>query len=115
LGLEVLSAASALSLLVSRNSRSSLNEELVLTISGLTAMLVTTNWAVGTFAVSAIGMYQWCQYRRREEGKGMVAAVKGMQLLNEKKAKERAIAEAAEKAAEEERQRNKNWWKVWQS
>lgn len=43
----------------------------------------------------------------------MAAAVIGMKMLNEKKAKERAVNQAAQKAAEEQRQRDRPWYKVW--
>lgn len=58
-------------------------------------------------------MYAWCDSRRKEEQKGMAAAVMGMKILNEKKAQERAAEEAAQKAAEEGREKNKAWYKVW--
>ena len=43
----------------------------------------------------------------------MAAAVIGMKMLNEKKARERAAAEAAQKAAEEGREKNKPWYQIW--
>jgi hypothetical protein len=58
-------------------------------------------------------MYAWCDSRRKEEQKGMAAAVMGMKILNEKKARERAAEEAPQKAAEEAREKNKAWYKVW--
>lgn len=78
-------------------------------------MLMTANYAVGGFALTACGMYYWCQKRRIEEARGMAAAVAGMKILNEKKARERE-AEAAAKAAAakvEEEQKSKKWYKVW--
>jgi hypothetical protein len=58
-------------------------------------------------------MYAWCESRRQEEQKGIAAAVIGMKMLNEKKARERAAEEAAQKAAEEARVKNKPWYRVW--
>jgi hypothetical protein len=43
----------------------------------------------------------------------MAAAVLGMKILNEKKARERAAEDATQKAAEEARVKNKPWYKVW--
>lgn len=76
-------------------------------------MGTTANWAVGAFTLSALGMYTWCERRRKEEQKGMAAAVIGMKMLNEKKARERAVEEAAQKAAEEAQKKNAPWYKVW--
>ena len=81
--------------------------------AGLTAVGTTANWAVGGFALAAMGMYTWCESRRKEEQKGMAAAVIGMKMLNEKKARERAVEEATKKAAEEAREQSKPWYKVW--
>jgi hypothetical protein len=59
-------------------------------------------------------MYAWCESRRKEEQKGIAAAVIGVKVLNEKKARERAAAEeAAQKATEEARVKNKPWYRVW--
>ena len=67
--------------------------------------------------VGALGMYTWCESRRKEEQKGIKAAVLGMMMLNEKKARERAMEEAAqkaaEKAAEDQRQKDKRWYRFW--
>lgn len=85
-------------------------------LTGLSSILVTSNYAVGAFAVSASAMYYWCTQRQKEEAKGMAAAVAGMKMLNEKAARERARDEAAEAArqkAQEEERRNKKWYKVW--
>jgi hypothetical protein len=80
-------------------------------------MLATTNWAVGTFALAASGMHYWCTERQRKEAKGIAAAVAGMKMLNDKKAKERAEEEAAEQAQKlklAEAQRNSpKWYKFW--
>ena len=65
-------------------------------------MLLTSNLAVGSFCVTASGMYYWCTKRKQEEARGMAMAVAGMKLLNEKKAREKAEVEAALKKAEEE-------------
>jgi len=78
-------------------------------LKGLASMLATTNWAVGGFCVTSSLMYYWCEQRRLEEAKGMAAAVAGMKMLNEKRAKEKAAAaEAAIKA--EEVQKKSKWW-----
>lgn len=84
-----------------------------LNFAGLTGVGTTANWAVGGFALAACGMYTWCESRRKEEQKGMAAAVIGMKMLNEKKARERAAEEAAQKAAEQAPKKDKPWYKVW--
>jgi hypothetical protein len=84
-----------------------------LTFAGLTAVGTTANWAVGGFTLAACGMYAWCESRRKEEQKGMAAAVIGMKMLNEKKARERAAEEAAQKAVEQAGEKEKPWYKVW--
>jgi hypothetical protein len=76
-------------------------------------MGTTANWAVGGFSLAAMGMYTWCESRRKDEQKGMAAAVIGMKMLNEKKARERAAEEAAQKAFEQAREKDKPWYKVW--
>lgn len=71
--------------------------------------------------MATLGMYTWCERRRRKEAEGMAQAVAGMKRLQEKKkqeekeAKEKAAAAARE--AEEERRR-KSWknlsnYKLW--
>ena len=85
-------------------------------LSGLSSMLVTSNYAVGAFALSASAQYYWCTQRQREENKGMAQAVRGMQMLNEKAARERAQKQAAEAdrlKAEEEQRQNRSWYKFW--
>ena len=84
-----------------------------LTAPGLTAVGTTANWAVGGFTMAACGMYAWCEARRKEERKGIAAAVIGMKMLNEKKAREKAAEEAAQKAAEQAQAKDKPWYKVW--
>ena len=79
----------------------------------MTGVGATANWAVGGFTVAACAMYAWCESRRKEEQRGMAAAVLGMKILNEKKARERAAEDATQKAAEEARVKNKPWYKVW--
>ena len=79
-------------------------------------MVATTNYAVGSFAVAATGMYYWCTERQREEARGMAKAVAGMKMLNEKKARERAEEEAVQAArlkAEMEQKQNQRWYKFW--
>ncbi|OAP59743.1 hypothetical protein AYL99_04745 [Fonsecaea erecta] len=85
---------------------------------GLSSMLITTNLAVAGFALSASGMYYWCDQRRREEARGMAMAVQGMRMLHEKKAREKAAEDAARVAAaadieEKERKRRAQWYKFW--
>ena len=70
---------------------------------GLGSLLLASNFAVGAFTVTASGMYYWCSKRKNEEARGMAMAMAGMKKLNEKKAREKAEAEAALKKAEEER------------
>ncbi|KIX94651.1 uncharacterized protein Z520_09697 [Fonsecaea multimorphosa CBS 102226] len=87
-------------------------------LRGLSSMLITTNLAVAGFALSASGMYYWCDQRRREEARGMALAVQGMRMLHEKKAREKAAEEAARAAAaaaveEQERKRRAHWYKFW--
>ncbi|KIW86858.1 uncharacterized protein Z519_12479 [Cladophialophora bantiana CBS 173.52] len=80
-------------------------------------MLITTNLAVAGFALSASGMYYWCDQRRREEARGMAMAVQGMRMLHEKKAREKAAEDAARAAAaeieEQEQKRRGQWYKFW--
>ncbi|KIW12185.1 hypothetical protein PV08_09461 [Exophiala spinifera] len=83
-------------------------------LKGLSSMLVTTNWAVGGFVLTASGMYAWCERRRREEQRGIAQAVIGMKMLQEKKARERAAAEARAKEEEEAlKKKNQRWYKFW--
>lgn len=61
-------------------------------------------------------MYYWCEQRKRKEAQGIAAAMQGLKMLNEKKAREKAEAAEAEAAllkAEEERKRNQKWYKLW--
>jgi hypothetical protein len=76
-------------------------------------MLMTSNYAVGAFTLTAGGMYYWCVARQKEEAKGMAAAVAGMKMLNEKKAQEKAEAEAATRQAEEQQKLKRSSWKFW--
>ncbi|KAK5056101.1 hypothetical protein LTR84_012654 [Exophiala bonariae] len=89
-------------------------------LKGLKSLGRSANFAVGGFVVTSSAMYYWCDRRRKEEARGMAAAVVGMKMLHEKKAKEQAAKEAAEAAAaaaraeaEAEAKRNKRWYKVW--
>ncbi|KAJ9654084.1 hypothetical protein H2198_006823 [Neophaeococcomyces mojaviensis] len=89
-------------------------------LRGLKHLQRTSNYAVGAFALSSVGMFYWCQGRRQEEARGMAAAVAGMKMLHEKKAREEAAekerlraAEEARRKAEEEAKKNRSWWKVW--
>ncbi|KIX02213.1 uncharacterized protein Z518_08152 [Rhinocladiella mackenziei CBS 650.93] len=85
-------------------------------LKGLSGGLVTANFMVAGFTVTACGMYYWCDERRKQEAKGIAAAVAGMKYLQEKRAreKEEEAAQAAEAAkVEEERKRNRQWYKFW--
>lgn len=89
-------------------------------LRGLSSLTMTTNYAVASFAAATCGMFYWCQKRRSDEARGIAAAVAGMKMLHEKKAREEReekerlrIAEEVRKAAEEEQRRNRSWWKVW--
>lgn len=84
-------------------------------------MVAAANLSVGAFSSAALGMYSWCEYRRRQEAIGMTQAVAGMKMLQEKKKREeqeaRERAEAEARRLEEER-RKKSWtnpsnWKFW--
>ena len=75
----------------------------VLIVTGLSSTLLSSNLAVGAFCLTASGMYYWCTEQLRQEGRGMAMAYAGMQKLNEKKAREKAEAEAALKRSEEEK------------
>ncbi|KAJ5390125.1 uncharacterized protein N7496_001193 [Penicillium cataractarum] len=76
---------------------------------GMRSLWSAGNWAVGVFAVTSLGAYEFCRRRRIQELHGMKEAVELMKELKEKKQrdKERAAAEAARRA-EEERQK-KSW------
>lgn len=97
------------------------NSESLLTLGpGLKSLGKSTNYAVAGFALTSSAMYFWCDRRRKEEARGMAAAVAGMKMLHEKKAREQAARDAAEAAAatarakaEEEARRNKRWYKLW--
>ncbi|EEQ85730.1 hypothetical protein RJZ56_004051 [Blastomyces dermatitidis] len=79
-------------------------------LGGLRAAWPACNWAVGTFAVASIGMYEFCQRRRVQERDGIKEAVELMRDLKIKKLKERERAKAeAEAAAAEEERRRKSW------
>lgn len=89
-------------------------------LRGVSGLLKSSQWAVGAFATTAIGLHVWCDNRRKEEAKGIAAAVTGMKMLHEKRAREEAdqkrlLAEQSRRKLEEEeeRQRNKRWYKWW--
>lgn len=86
-------------------------------VRGVKRSLATSNYAVGTFVLTASGMYYWCERRRQEEAQGMAAAVVGMRRLHEKKAREEAERKKQEedrrRREEEERIKNKRWWNPW--
>jgi actin-related protein len=80
-------------------------------------LLRSCNIAVGTAFVSAVGMYTWCDQRRREEAKGIDLAMRGLKAYNQKQAREekeeklKAIAEEAR--GREQELSKKSWYKVW--
>ena len=69
------------------------------------------NWAVGTFCLSAAGMYTFCQARRREEARGMAQAVKLMAEMQIQKQREKE-AQEAEAARKREEERRKSWTNI---
>lgn len=89
-------------------------------LSGVKGLQKSANWAVGAFSLTAIGLHIWCDMRRKEEAKGIAAAVTGMKMLHEKRVKEEAeqkrkVAEETRRKLEEEeeRRKNKTWYKWW--
>ncbi|EEH49018.1 uncharacterized protein PADG_05097 [Paracoccidioides brasiliensis Pb18] len=78
---------------------------------GFRAIWPACNWAVGTFAIASIGMFEFCQRRRVQERNGMKEAVELMRELKIKKQqeRERAKAETEAVAAAEEARRRKSW------
>lgn len=89
-------------------------------IRGLSRLLMTSNYAVMTFALVSGGNYWWCESRRREEAKGIAAAVAGMKMLHEKKAREETERKKQAEATrlrlqkeEEERRKASTWYKWW--
>ncbi|KAJ5693014.1 hypothetical protein N7462_002437 [Penicillium macrosclerotiorum] len=76
---------------------------------GTRALWSAGNWAVGIFAITSLGAYEFCRRRRIQELHGMKEAVELMKELKEKKLrdKEKAAVEAAQRAEEE--RRKKSW------
>ncbi|KAJ5174825.1 uncharacterized protein N7482_000702 [Penicillium canariense] len=76
---------------------------------GMRSLWSAGNWAVGIFAVTSLGAYEFCRRRRIQELHGMKEAVELMKELKEKKQrdKEKAAEEAARRAEEETRK--KSW------
>ncbi|CAG8172639.1 unnamed protein product [Penicillium salamii] len=67
------------------------------------------NWAVGMFAITSLGAYEYCRYLRNKELSGMAEALDLMNQLKAKKQREKdTAAEEAAKLAEEERKK-KSW------
>ncbi|KAL2260304.1 hypothetical protein VTK26DRAFT_5726 [Humicola hyalothermophila] len=77
------------------------------------------NWAVGTGALAAVGQYEYCQFRRRQERDKMkrvveVYAAKTARERREKEAEERRRREEEEAARRrEEEERRRRWWRFW--
>ncbi|KAI9822488.1 MAG: hypothetical protein M1827_000207 [Pycnora praestabilis] len=81
-----------------------------------------SNWAVGTFCLASLGMYEFCQIRRGMEKKGMKRAVEIMdqkkmeredKMKASREARRKAKEEADRLAEEEEEAKKKNNWKFW--
>jgi cytochrome c oxidase assembly protein subunit 20 len=93
------------------------------------------NWAVGTFSIAAISMYQYCQYKRRAEKEGMTRA---MEIIDRKQIERKQKEARMERARELRRQKKEaedeskfaqlnagnfvpgessssssSWWKFW--
>ncbi|KAL2135305.1 hypothetical protein VTI74DRAFT_9073 [Chaetomium olivicolor] len=74
------------------------------------------NWAVGSGALAAIGQYEYCQFRRRQEREKVkrvveVYAAKQAREKREKEEEERRAREEQKRREEEERR--KGWWRFW--
>ncbi|KAF7506016.1 hypothetical protein GJ744_012363 [Endocarpon pusillum] len=90
-------------------------------IGGLKSMGRAANFAVAGFVLLSMGQYGWCESRRKEEAKGMAAAVIGMKMLQEKRQREKEAEEAkavaaaaeAERLKEGQRQKQKSSWSFW--
>ncbi|KAL4796878.1 hypothetical protein BDV19DRAFT_387749 [Aspergillus venezuelensis] len=78
-------------------------------LGGMRSIWSACNWAVGVFAVTSLGLHEFCRHRRKQELDGMKQAVEMMAQLKMKKQreKEEQVAEAA-RLAEEEKKR-KSW------
>lgn len=105
-----------------------MTRELVLT-TDIATIWKSCNWAVGTFALGSIAMYNYCLFKRQAEKEGMMRAV---EILNKKEMEKQAREQRKEKMREERRQAKdkeqdsqiaalnansdgsgKPWWKVW--
>ncbi|KAK4099130.1 cytochrome oxidase biogenesis protein, Cox20 subunit [Parathielavia hyrcaniae] len=76
------------------------------------------NWAVGTGALAAMGQYEYCQFRRRQEREKVkrVVEVYAAKQAQEKREKEEAGRRERERIAKEEEERGRrreSWWRVW--
>ncbi|KAH8693015.1 hypothetical protein BGW36DRAFT_302255 [Talaromyces proteolyticus] len=78
-------------------------------VGGFTAIWPACNWAVGTFAITSIISYEFCQRRRVNEVKGMKEAVELMQQLKVKKEKETEQLKAAREAEAATERKQKSW------
>lgn len=76
---------------------------------------------MGSFMILSIANYEYCMYRRQIEKAGMKRAV---EMMNERRVKEKAKEESAkikreerrkakEEADWEEERKRKNSWKIW--
>lgn len=70
----------------------------------------------GCFA-GAVGMYAWCDKRRREEQRGIALAMQGLKTYNDRMANEEKAekmkAIAGEAKLREERLNKKSWYNIW--
>ncbi|KAK4122059.1 cytochrome oxidase biogenesis protein, Cox20 subunit [Parathielavia appendiculata] len=74
------------------------------------------NWAVGTGALAAMGQYEYCQFRRRQEREKVkrVVEVYAAKQAREKREKEEAERKERERIAKEEEERRRtSWWRFW--
>ena len=93
------------------------NATIVDSETGMPKLLRSCNIAVGGWFVGAVGMYAWCDKRRREEQRGIALAMQGLKLYNDRIAKEekaekmKAIAEEAR--LREDQMNKKSWYNIW--
>jgi cytochrome c oxidase assembly protein subunit 20 len=78
-------------------------------------------YALPSFALPALGMYEYCNYQRRREKRGVQMANEIMEYKRaekEKKAQQlredkRREQEETRRVEAEEAQRQRRWWKPW--
>lgn len=88
-----------------------------LTEEGISRTMLSCNLAVGSFVMGAVGMYAWCDQRRRQEAQNIALTMRGLKAYNEKQSreeKEEKLRTIAEEAKRTEEERNKSWYKkIW--